>query len=185
VPSSSSSGLLTGAKAGIGVGVALGAIIAMGVIAVFVLRRKRNTNDGTFKAEMPASGALAFSGTKQDEKQYRKDVPSEMGTDSATQDHLVELPTSPRHSELHGKSMNEQGRIARADDRAAAGYDGAYRGNRGFIYGSICNPLLEYRLNSFSRRKSGAVRPWRLSGHRLHRSSSTFSCDEQMNSILD
>jgi hypothetical protein len=41
----------------------------------------------------------------------------------------VELLTSLSHSELHGKSMSEQERIARVDDRAAAGYDGAYRGN--------------------------------------------------------
>lgn len=130
VSSSSSSGLSTGAKAGIGVSVALGAIIASGGVAFFVLRRRKNTTTaGGTMAELPVSAAAASAGTKHDEKRDRKDLPNEMEAVGALRGNLVELPASQGHSELHGKSITEQDMIARVDDRAAAGYDGAYRGN--------------------------------------------------------
>jgi hypothetical protein len=127
-----------------------------------VLRRgKRSTNDGPFKAEMPAPGVLASGGTKQDEKQYRKDVPNEMGTDSARQIHLVELRRPLSHSELHGKSMSEQEQIVRVDDRAAAGYDGVYRRELRYlgIYVNICHVFLENPASSSSQRRSNALQP--------------------------
>jgi len=126
VTPSSSSGLSTGAKAGIGVGVAIVAILAIGLIAFFVLRRrKRSTSKAPHQAEMHGSGIGS------DEKHFRdaKIAPSEIGTDGAMTGHTVELPTSRSHAELPGEGMTERERIARVDDRAAAGYEGAYRGN--------------------------------------------------------
>jgi hypothetical protein len=123
---SSSSGLSTGAKAGIGVGVAIVALVAIGLIAFFVLRRrKRSTSKAPYQAEMHAPGA------GRGEKQFydSKIAPSEIGTDGATTGHMVELPASRSHAELPAEVMTERERIARVDDRAAAGYEGAYRGN--------------------------------------------------------
>lgn len=58
-----------------------------------------------------------------------KTAPSEMGTEGAMTGRVVELPTSASHAELPAGVMNERDRIARVEDRVAAGYDGAYRGN--------------------------------------------------------
>jgi MYXO-CTERM domain-containing protein len=47
--SQSADGLTTGAKSGIGVGVALGGLVLIGVVAAFVLRRRRETVGGSVK----------------------------------------------------------------------------------------------------------------------------------------
>jgi hypothetical protein len=107
-------GLSGGAKAGIGIGVAVIVLAIIGAAAFFVLKRRRGRNEKAPPyqrgVEMPAAG----------EKQY-DGKPVEM----SAQGQAVELPTRMSAAEL----PTEKERIARVDDRVAAGYEGAYRGN--------------------------------------------------------
>jgi uncharacterized membrane protein len=125
VGGSGSGGLSGGAKAGIGVGVAVVVLLIIGAAVFFVLKKRRGrTARVPFQAEMSADGS-----GKEKQTHDGKIVPSEMGTEGAVGKHVVELPTSASHAELPAVGMTEKERIARVDDRAAAGYDGAYRGN--------------------------------------------------------
>jgi hypothetical protein len=83
----------------------------IGALAFFLLRRpRRNTLHGQ---PGPATGAGWAKQSELDVKSYMQ--PSELPVVSTPQ----ELPADER----------EKQRVAKVDDRAAAGYEGAYRGN--------------------------------------------------------
>lgn len=67
----SSSGLSTGAKAGIGVGAALGALLVIGVIAFFVLRSRRHRRSQT-NAHDTATNNTAYTATGPHDEENRK-----------------------------------------------------------------------------------------------------------------
>ncbi|RSL60825.1 hypothetical protein CEP53_005300 [Fusarium sp. AF-6] len=99
--STGSSSLSTGAKAGIAVGSVIGGLGAIGLLVWLLIRRKNRKPSSLEKMD---SGA----GIRNDGVRY------EMHEQS-----LVELPAG----------YDREQDMKRVDDRAAAGYDGAYRGH--------------------------------------------------------
>ncbi|KAH7230914.1 hypothetical protein BKA59DRAFT_535872 [Fusarium tricinctum] len=98
----STSSLSTGAKAGIAVGSAIGGLGAIGLVAWLVLRRKNRKS----------SQQLTDSDAGKPNEETRYELHDERTHEMHAQN-LVELPAD----------------YGRVDDRAAAGYDGAYRGH--------------------------------------------------------
>ena len=118
----------TGAKAGIAVGVITIVIAALGVLAFFLIRRRR-----VAKAESPpryseSQPTMEFYDYKSTAKlEHEKNNFYEMDTRKHANASVAELPVPLTAAEE--AAARERARIARVDDRAAAGYDGAYRGN--------------------------------------------------------
>ncbi|KAF4435068.1 agglutinin isolectin 1 precursor [Fusarium acutatum] len=98
----STAGLSTGAKAGIAVGCVIGGLGAIGLVGFLVLRSKNRKS----------SQQLSDSDAGKPHEETRYELHDER-THEVHAQNLVELPAD----------------YGRVDDRAAAGYDGAYRGH--------------------------------------------------------
>ncbi|KAF5980438.1 agglutinin isolectin 1 precursor [Fusarium coicis] len=98
----STAGLSTGAKAGIAVGSVIGGLGALGLVGFLVLRGKKR------KSSQQLEDSDAGKPTEETRYELHDERTHEMHAQS-----LVELPAD----------------YGRVDDRAAAGYDGAYRGH--------------------------------------------------------
>lgn len=122
-----SGGLSSGAKAGIAIAVVVIALAIIGAIAFFVLKRRRGHQRMGNEAAPPYERGVEMPAASAQEKQY-DGKPIEMSSESAG-GNVVELPTRMSAAELPAGGMSEKERIARMDERVAAGYDGAYRGN--------------------------------------------------------
>jgi hypothetical protein len=128
----------TGAKAGVGVGIGAVALIGL-VSAVFLILRRRRSK--TSRSELAGDGP---PGTGYSERKLTGyDQPLTEFYDPKSTSKLeqkrteyyeldnkkwvepVELPADSKEE----AARKERERIARVDARAAAGYDGAYRGN--------------------------------------------------------
>jgi flagellar biosynthesis/type III secretory pathway M-ring protein FliF/YscJ len=116
-PTPSSVSLSTGAKAGIAVGSIIFALAVIGAIAWYVIRRRKTKPAEEMDADWSQSKSpmiATVSGT----------VAHEM---DGSKNEVSELASGQRIMELDASNRGE--RNALVDDRAAAGYDGAYRGH--------------------------------------------------------
>jgi hypothetical protein len=123
-PIPASSGMSTGAKAGIAVGVVIVLVGILGVGAFFLRRRRRAGSD----VAPPQYSAEVYDYKSTAKLEAEKNYYYEMGNvDSRKSGNadVAELPMSAAEE----AAARERARIARVNDRAAAGYDGAYRGN--------------------------------------------------------
>ena len=98
----------------------------VGALAFFLLRRRRRNARGEEKDPTVGAGAARKSelGTEKPAgaPTYRR------GADVKNDAPPSELPAVSSPQELPADEQEKQ-RVARVDDRAAAGYEGAYRGN--------------------------------------------------------
>lgn len=114
----------TGAKAGIAVGVVFLLVGILGA-GVFFLRKKRRVASD---AEPPRYSAEVYDYKSTAKLEAEKNYYYEMGNVDSRKGgnaDVAELPMSAAEE----AAAKERARIARVNDRAAAGYDGAYRGN--------------------------------------------------------
>ena len=89
-------------------------LLLIGSLIFFIIRRRRDKKQaGPFIGHDETPGAKGYN--KRSELETH---PSELSGLTISQ----ELPT-------YEKRTNDKDRVARVDDRAAAGYEGAYRGN--------------------------------------------------------
>jgi len=122
IPSSVHSTSLTpGAKAGIAVG-AVAALVAVFGLLMFFLRKRRL---GAKETDPPQYSAEVYDYKATAKLENEKNNYYEMDTRKAFNPNVAELPMSPEEE----AAAKERARIARMEDRVAAGYDGAYRGN--------------------------------------------------------
>lgn len=133
-PTSSPISLSVGAKAGIAVGSIAFAIAAIGIIAWYVLRRRRRGGSKEL-------GTVVEADADTRPQSLPKEKPAEVGVNERLMPRsnvyemgnnfsgAAELPSDVTRSELGDGARNENDSKQWVDDRAAAGYDGAYRGH--------------------------------------------------------
>lgn len=116
----------TGAKAGMGIGIAAAAILVLAVLAFFLRRRRRVVEAESPPGYSDAQPISEFYDPKSTAK-IEQDRGQYYEMDSRRYVDPVELPTPVNAREE--AAMKERERVRRVDERAAAGYGGAYRGN--------------------------------------------------------